>query len=93
MFGFKSVCVTACGNFGLAGSSTGSIQLWNMQSGIRRKKFNIGPSPDEVDYRFRSKGDKKGRCITGLATDALNKTLIASTLDGTLNVSQSTTTV
>ncbi|KAG5727270.1 hypothetical protein E4T56_gene7613, partial [Termitomyces sp. T112] len=28
---------------------------------------------------------KKERCITGLATDALNRTVIASTLDGTIN--------
>jgi U3 small nucleolar RNA-associated protein 21 len=81
----KSVCVTACGNFGLAGSSTGSIQLWNMQSGIRRKTFDVGPVPDEVDWRWREKG--RGRGISGLATDSLNKWLVAGTVDGTLNVS------
>jgi U3 small nucleolar RNA-associated protein 21 len=27
----QDVCVTACGNFGLAGSSTGLIHMWNMQ--------------------------------------------------------------
>lgn len=81
----KSVCLTACGNFGLAGSSTGSIQMWNMQSGIRRKTFNIGPVPIEVDWKWKEKG--RGRGISGLATDSLNKWLIAGTIDGTLNVS------
>ncbi|ETW85975.1 hypothetical protein HETIRDRAFT_60335 [Heterobasidion irregulare TC 32-1] len=68
----KAVCVSACGNFGIASSSTGAITMWNMQSGMQRKVFSIGPYPDE-------------RSITGLATDALNRILIASTLDGTIN--------
>ncbi|KAG6908774.1 hypothetical protein DXG01_003386 [Tephrocybe rancida] len=79
----KAVCVTACGNFGLASSSTGGIHMWNMQSGIRRKTFDVGPCPTEVKQRLS--GTKKERCITGLATDALNRTVIASTLDGTIN--------
>ncbi|KAF5369178.1 hypothetical protein D9615_009977 [Tricholomella constricta] len=81
----KAVCVTACGNFGLASSSTGAINMWNMQSGIQRKSFNVGPCPPEVAQRFQSGTKKKERCITGLATDALNRTVIASTLDGTIN--------
>ncbi|EMD38277.1 hypothetical protein CERSUDRAFT_113446 [Gelatoporia subvermispora B] len=85
----KAVCVTACGNFGLASSSTGSIHLYNMQSGIFRKSFGIGPCPPEVPARFRpsSTTGKKAqeRSVTGLATDALNTVVIASTLDGTVN--------
>jgi U3 small nucleolar RNA-associated protein 21 len=82
----KSVCITACGNFGLVGSSTGSIQMWNVQSGIRRKTFDVGPVPDEADWRWREKG--RGRGISGLVTDSLNKWLVAGTVDGTLNVSR-----
>lgn len=85
----KSVCVSACGNFGLVSSSTGSIHMYNMQSGILRKTFNIGPCPPEVDSRFRPSGTSKKkleeRCVTGLVSDALNATVIASTLDGTIN--------
>jgi U3 small nucleolar RNA-associated protein 21 len=85
---FQAVCVTACGNFGIAGSSTGGIYMWNMQSGIKRKTFNVGPCPSEAASRFQSSGTKKReRCITGLATDSLNRVVIASTLDGTINVS------
>ncbi|CAG8719745.1 6140_t:CDS:2, partial [Acaulospora colombiana] len=86
----KAVHVTACGNFGLAAGSTGTIQLWSMQSGLKRKSFVLGPAPEEVDTRFQlsvggtGKGGK-GRSVTGLTTDALNKVLVVGTLDGTLN--------
>ncbi|KAG7447991.1 Utp21-domain-containing protein [Guyanagaster necrorhizus] len=82
----KAVCVTACGNFGLAGSSIGDVHLWNLQSGIRRKTFDVGPCPADVASRLGTAG-KKGneRTITGIATDALNRTVIVSTLDGTIN--------
>ena len=83
--------MTACGNFGLAGSSTGAISMWNMQSGLKRKDFDVGSSPPDVIVagRARAVGKKRGegRCITGLATDPLNRVVIASTLDGTINVS------
>jgi hypothetical protein len=88
---FQAVCVSACGNFGLVGSSTGAISMWNMQSGIKRKAFEVGPRPPEVVAagRDRAPGSgKKGesRSITGLATDALNRVAIATTLDGTVVV-------
>ncbi|KAF8350478.1 Utp21 specific WD40 associated putative domain-containing protein [Amanita rubescens] len=81
----KSVCITACGNFGVAGSSTGSIYMWNMQSGLKRKNYDVGPCPPGAASAFSSGSKKRERCITGLVTDALNRILIASTLDGTVN--------
>ncbi|KAF9477557.1 Utp21-domain-containing protein [Pholiota conissans] len=82
----KAVCVTACGNFGLASSATGQIEMWNMQSGIHRKSFTLSPWPPEVAARFYSGSAKRSeRSVTGLATDSLNKVVIASTLDGTIN--------
>jgi U3 small nucleolar RNA-associated protein 21 len=81
----QSVYVSACGNFGIAGSSTGVIYMWNLQSGIQRKSFNVGPAPEDVAKRgFGSK--KKDRTIVGLASDVLDRVLVACTLDGTLNV-------
>lgn len=61
--------------------------MWNMQSGIRRRTFRVGPCPPEVAGRFQTtvKGTKE-RSVTGLATDSLNTMVIASTLDGTVNV-------
>ncbi|PPQ63266.1 hypothetical protein CVT24_006791 [Panaeolus cyanescens] len=82
----KTVCVTACGNFGLAGSSTGEIHMWNMQSGIKRKSFTLGSCPQEVVARFYAGTAKRSdRAISGIATDSLNRLVIASTLDGTIN--------
>ena len=83
----QAVCVTACGNFALASSSAGQINMWNMQSGIQRKSYTLGPCPPEVAARFYSGAVKRSdRSVTGLATDSLNSVMIASTLDGTLNV-------
>jgi U3 small nucleolar RNA-associated protein 21 len=76
--------VSACGNFGIAGSSTGLVYMWNMQSGIKRKIFALGTCPPEVEHRFSKRG--KERSVTGLACDALNRVVIVATLDGTLNV-------
>ncbi|KAG1877929.1 Utp21 specific WD40 associated putative domain-containing protein [Suillus subalutaceus] len=68
----KCVCVTACGNFGLAGSSTGEIHMWNMQSGLKRKSFKVGPCPQAVIDRL----ELSERGITGLASDALNRAVM-----------------
>lgn len=37
----KSVAISQCGNFGFVGSSNGSIVIYNMQSGILRKKYKL----------------------------------------------------
>ena len=63
--------------------------MWNMQSGLKRKTFKVGSCPQAVLERPNTISEPKGseRSITGLATDALNRLVIASTLDGTINVS------
>ncbi|GAA6006013.1 rRNA-processing protein UTP21 [Rhodotorula paludigena] len=68
--------VTACGNFGLVGSQAGDVQLFNMQSGMKRKTFKV-PNAGVSDVR--------GRHITGVATDALNRIVVVSTLKGALH--------
>jgi U3 small nucleolar RNA-associated protein 21 len=63
--------------------------MWNMQSGAHRKSFDIGPCPEGVHTKYRrplGKQRSEERCVTGLATDSLNRVAIASTLDGTVNV-------
>ena len=85
----KAVCVSACGNFGIGASSTGAIHMFNMQSGIRRKTFKLGFVPQKV-VQQKDGGDtttKSSRAVTGLGSDALNRVVIASTQDGTMNVS------
>ncbi|KAI9466162.1 Utp21-domain-containing protein [Lactarius psammicola] len=84
----KAVCVSVCGNFGLVGSSTGAIHMWNMQSGACRKSFSLGPCPEGVHTKYRpppGKQKSEERSVTGLATDSLNRAVIVSTLDGTVN--------
>ncbi|KAJ3511888.1 hypothetical protein NLJ89_g3846 [Agrocybe chaxingu] len=82
----KVVCISACGNFAIVGSSAGQIHMWNMQSGIKRKSFTLGSCPTEIASRFYYGAVKrKDRTISGLVTDSLNRVVIASTLDGTIN--------
>lgn len=96
----QAVCVTACGNFGLAGSSAGEIRMWNMQSGKERKRFALsgeilGDSKPGIIAKARPKTKraaekekvKSVKAVTGLATDTLNTTVVASTLEGKLYVS------
>ncbi|TCD62177.1 hypothetical protein EIP91_007261 [Steccherinum ochraceum] len=82
----KSVCVSACGNFGITGSSTGIIYMYNVQSGVHRKTFDVGPHPiPGASSSYSSKKRSEGRGITGLASDSLNTVVIATTVDGTIN--------
>jgi U3 small nucleolar RNA-associated protein 21 len=67
----QAVCVSACGNFGFVGTTQGIVQSYNMQSGLKRRTYII----------------EKGQTVTGIATDALNRVLVASTLNGTIHVS------
>lgn len=62
--------------------------MWNMQSGIKRKTFKLArPCLQNATELPKAKVEtKKGdRVITGLATDALNRVVIASTQDGTID--------
>ena len=63
--------------------------MHNMQSGILRRTFDIGPRPANATAHpaVAESKKKEDRCVTGLATDALDRVVVASTLDGTLNVS------
>ncbi|EIW66765.1 hypothetical protein TREMEDRAFT_45592 [Tremella mesenterica DSM 1558] len=83
----QAVCVSACGNFGIIGSSTGEIKMWNMQSGKHRRTYHLngllGTGTSKVTKK--SKGEtlrQQGAAITGLATDALNTVVVASTIEG-----------
>lgn len=64
--------------------------MWNMQSGLKRKSFKVGPCPqaviDRVGHSSTTKPKASERAITGLVSDALNRVVIATTSDGTVNV-------
>ena len=44
----RSVAVTLCGTFALVGSAAGGIDMYNLQSGIHRKKFPAPVSPAQA---------------------------------------------
>lgn len=63
-----ATCVSACGNFGLIGTSEGRVEMYNMQSHIHRRSFNTGVREPVAD----------------IATDALNRIAIVALQDGTI---------
>ena len=67
----KSVNVSVCGNYGFVGTDKGKIYQFNMQSGINRRMLTI-----QNKYE-----DKDALVITGVVSDALNTTVVASTQD------------
>lgn len=73
--------MSACGNFGLVGSSAGDVVMFNLQSGMKRKVFKVPHG---------GVGDVRGKHVTGIATDALNRCVVVSTLKGGLHVRYST---
>lgn len=78
-----AVDVSACGNFGIVGSSAGELAAFNLESGKQRRVFSL-------DGKTSKKRTAKSRkSISGVALDSLNKTLVAATLDGSLYVRRS----
>ncbi|ANB12594.1 Utp21p [Sugiyamaella lignohabitans] len=63
----KSVGISQCGNFGLIGSSQGSIAVYNLQSGTLRRKI--------VTTSHK-------KAVTGIASDSFNKVIISCSLEG-----------
>lgn len=53
-----------------------------MQSGMHRRTFVLDPPPLGKRRKVAAAGD---RPVTGVVTDALNRTLVAATLDGMLS--------
>lgn len=62
----KSVALSQCGNFGFIGSSNGEIVVYNMQSGIIRKKYRL----------------HRNAAVTGIALDGMNRKMVSCGLDG-----------
>ncbi|CAB4256179.1 similar to Saccharomyces cerevisiae YLR409C UTP21 Subunit of U3-containing 90S preribosome and Small Subunit (SSU) processome complexes [Maudiozyma barnettii] len=62
----KSVALSQCGNFGFVGSSNGDITVYNMQSGIIRKKYRL----------------HKNAAVTGIELDGMNRKMVSCGLDG-----------
>ncbi|KAE8411565.1 Utp21 specific WD40 associated putative domain-containing protein [Aspergillus pseudocaelatus] len=74
----KSVAISQCGTFALVGSAGGSIDMFNMQSGLYRQSF---PSRG-LKKASKGNGAKHSKAVTGVAIDGLNQTVISCGLDG-----------
>ncbi|KAL1936765.1 hypothetical protein VTP01DRAFT_899 [Rhizomucor pusillus] len=68
----KVTNISACGNFGFIGTTSGQIDMFNLQSGLYRKSFG------------GANGHKKA--ITGLASDNANRRLISASVDRTIKI-------
>jgi U3 small nucleolar RNA-associated protein 21 len=88
----SSVAMTACGTFAIIGSIGGSIDMYNLQSGIHRRQFPPKPTPAEAkQLRLRQlQTDKEvvGRghrgSVSGITMDALNQFMVSCSLDGSI---------
>lgn len=100
----RTSTVSACGNFGLVGNSEGLVEVYNMQSYAHRRTFDTRPVDPMGETKAREfpAGSKKaaaaanarvkGSAVTGVATDALNRFVVVSTMDGKLSWFDFTTT-
>eukprot|EP00117_Sycon_ciliatum_P046757 scpid15153/ scgid33462/ WD repeat-containing protein 36; T-cell activation WD repeat-containing protein len=66
------VSVTNCGNFGLAGFSTGAVHMFNMQSGLYRGSFGDPSAHD--------------RSVCGVDVDNVNQRVMTLAVDGCLKI-------
>ncbi len=88
----SSIAMTACGTFAIVGSSGGSIDMYNLQSGIHRRKFPPKPSPVDVkqlrlrQLRNDTESADQGHhgSISGITVDALNQSMVSCSLDGSI---------
>ncbi|KAL8243556.1 hypothetical protein R6Q59_009814 [Mikania micrantha] len=82
-----SVAVTACGTFALVGSAGGSLDMYNLQSGIHRQRFPPKLKPAQAKQLKTQDGMVFPRghtdAITGVLVDNLNQTVVSTSLDGT----------
>lgn len=88
-----TTCLSACGNFAMVGNSLGYIEMYNVQSGRYRRRYDTRPEIVEKVQRKRKGGvmewreEKrrgKGNTITGIVSDLINRTIVASTMEGSL---------
>ncbi|KAK2737888.1 hypothetical protein FQN57_007339 [Myotisia sp. PD_48] len=91
----KSVAISQCGSFALIGSDGGSIEMYNLQSGIRRHSFP--PRSTQAEARKRKFQEKQQddevrqktnnsightKAVTGIVVNNLNTRMISCGLDG-----------
>lgn len=86
--------MSQCGTFAVVGSAGGSIDMFNMQSGLHRQSFPSRlskPHGRKVQLETNAAGldgdARHTKAVTGLMIDNLNRTIISCGLDGKVKVS------
>ncbi|KAF8251672.1 Utp21-domain-containing protein [Wilcoxina mikolae CBS 423.85] len=96
----KSVAVSSCGTFALVGSSKGGIGMFNLQSGIQRRRFPDPLTPAQAKQVKKGEAigklamigrGKHTKAVIGIVTDSLNRVVISSGLDGKIKFWEFTT--
>ncbi|KAJ9235602.1 hypothetical protein DTO271D3_2606 [Paecilomyces variotii] len=86
----KSVAISPCGTFALVGSAGGSIDMFNLQSGMHRQSFparisnprKLGTTTSNSLKKFAAGEGKHTKEVTGIMVDSLNRTVVSCGLDG-----------
>jgi U3 small nucleolar RNA-associated protein 21 len=88
--------MSTCGTFAVIGSAGGSIDMFNLQSGVHRLQFPPRPSTQKsrlalpgtaVRPQRAGESDKKHtKAVTGIAVDSLNRYVVSCGLDGKVKV-------
>lgn len=89
--------MSQCGTFALVGSAGGSIDIFNLQSGLHQQSFppaSLGVHGRKVNPRnngsfpiaLNASRARHSKTVTGLMVDGLNRTVISCGLDGKVKV-------
>lgn len=86
--------MSQCGTFAVVGSAGGSIDMFNMQSGLHRQSFpprlpkahgtKVRPRANTASF---ARDARHTKAVTGLMIDNLNRTVLSCGLDGKVKVS------
>ncbi len=88
----SSIAMTACGTFAIVGSTGGSIDMYNLQSGIHRQQYPPKLTPAQAKQRrlrqLQTENEVVNRghrgSVSGISVDTLNETVVSCSLDGSI---------
>ncbi|KAK5022420.1 rRNA-processing protein utp21 [Exophiala sideris] len=87
-----SVAITTCGTFAIVGSAGGSLDMFNLQSGVHRQRYPPWITSSQAKQLKLQQAQEQRvtipqghrDAITGIVVDNLNQTMVSTSLDGTI---------
>ncbi|KIW17197.1 hypothetical protein PV08_04388 [Exophiala spinifera] len=87
-----SVTITTCGTFAVIGSAGGSLDMYNLQSGVHRQRYPPRLTPSQVKLLQQQAQSEQiltipqghRDAVTGIVVDSLNRTMVSTSLDGSV---------